>query len=171
MPSMFPTPATGGDDLNRRRGEDRTPEGQLPRSLQIGFVLLLLTAAFMILTGLIMFTSGYTGPADVDADYIEVVVNNQRFIGGVNAFAGIVIAALASQLIRGGKLPRRILLGILLLVALLDLLSFVTRAGGFALVVIVLALAVGALLIFTPSASAHIGRNHAARAAERRREL
>lgn len=170
MPSMFPTPATGGDDLNRRRRDD-TPEGQLPRSLKIGFGLFLLTAAFMILTGLVMFTSGYTGPADMDADYREVVVNNQKFIGGVNASAGVVIAALVSQLIRGGKMPRRILLGITFLVVLLDLLSFVTRAGGPALVFIALALALSALLIFTPSASAHIERNHIARAEERRRAL
>ncbi|BAU94834.1 hypothetical protein N24_0572 [Corynebacterium suranareeae] len=164
MPSMFPSPATGGDDINRRPlNEPQADEHTIPTVLKVVFWMLFATAAFMIFSGLVMYTAGYTGPEDVEESYKDVVVNNQKFIGGINAFAGIVIAALTSQLPRGGKNPRRILLGIVLLVVLTDLLSFATRAGGFALAVIAVLLALEALLMFRPSINAHIERNHMAR--------
>lgn len=164
MPSMFPSPTTGGDDINRRPiSEPTANEKSIPTVLRTVFWLLFVTAASMIFAGLVMYTAGYTGPENMDANYKETVVNNQKFIGGINIFAGIVIAALTSQLPRGGKNPRRILLGIMLLVILVDLLSFATRAGGFALAIIAVLLAVEALLLFRPTINSHIERNHMAR--------
>ena len=170
MPSMFPSPATGGDDINRRPvHEPSAADGTMPKLLKAVFWMLLATAAFMILTGLILYTAGYTGPADMDESYKEAVVNNQKFIGGINAFAGVVIAALTSQLPRGGKTPRRVLLALMMLVVLVDLLSFATRAGGFALGIIAVLLALDALLLFRPSISDHIDRNHMARVMNQRK--
>ncbi|ALC04934.1 hypothetical protein CDES_02370 [Corynebacterium deserti GIMN1.010] len=163
MPSMFPSPASGGDDLNRRRLGPSADENIIPTALRVVFWMLFVTAAFMIFTGMVMYTAGYTGPDDVDQAFKDTVVNNQKFIGGINAFAGIVIAALTSQLPRGGKTPRRVLLAILLLVVLVDLLSFATQAGGFALALIAVVVALEALILFRPSINSHIERNHMAR--------
>ncbi|AGT04440.1 putative membrane protein [Corynebacterium glutamicum MB001] len=168
MPSMFPSPATGGDDINRRPlNEPNADATTIPTALKVVFWMLFATAAFMIFTGLVMYTAGYTGPDDVDESYKAVVVNNQEFIGGINAFAGVVIAALTSQLPKGGKNPRRLLLAIMLLVLLTDLLSFATRAGGFALAIIAVLLALEALLMFRPAVNDHIDRNHMARVMNR----
>ncbi|MFP7364799.1 hypothetical protein SFC07_03315 [Corynebacterium callunae] len=170
MPSMFPSPATGGDDINRRPIlKPSAEDGSLPRMLKIVFGLLLVTAAFMVLTGLILYTAGYTGPDDVAESAKETVINNQKFIGGINGFAGVVIAALTSQLPRGGKTPRRVLLALIVLVVLVDLLSFATRAGGFALAVIALLLALAGVLLFRPAISDHIERNHMARMVNQRK--
>lgn len=167
MPTMFPTPPSGGDDPNRR-ARPSADSAEVPKALKVAFWLLLGTSALMILSGLVLFTSGYTGPEDADAAFKELVVENQKFIGGINAFSGIVIAALTSQIPRGGKNVRRILLAIILLSVLVDLISFVTRSGGFALALIAILLALGALLLFRPNVSDHIERNHMARVAQRR---
>ncbi|ANE03147.1 hypothetical protein ccrud_02255 [Corynebacterium crudilactis] len=167
MPSMFPSPATGGDDINRRPlNEGETDGTSIPTILKVVFWMLFATAAFMIFAGLVMYTAGYTGPADVEESYKDVVVNNQKFIGAINGFAGIVIVALTSQLPKSGKNPRRILLAIILLVVLTDLLSFATRAGGFALALIAVLLALEALLLFRPAINDHIERNHMAHVME-----
>ena len=89
-----------------------------------------------------------------------MVVNNQKFIGLVNGLAGIVVAALISQVPRGGKNIRRLLLVIALLVMLVDLLSFVTRAGGPSLALIALLLAAGCLLLFRPDVNQLVAQNH-----------
>lgn len=167
MPSMFPTPATGGDDINRRPRNSGDSSG-VPASLKWAFGILLATAALMVLTGLIMFTAGYNGPSDVDPEYMELVVNSQKLIGGINGLAGVVIAALASQLPRSGKNARRMLLALALLVALVDLLSFVTRAGGPSLALIAILLAFASLLMFRPSASDRIEQNHLTKKMEKR---
>lgn len=159
MPTMFPTPATGGDDLNRRPRNTGATTG-MPTSLKWAFGIFLGTSILMVLTALVMFTAGYTGPVDVDADYKNLVVNTQKFIGAINGLAGVVIAALISQVPRSGKNIRRLLLAITLLVVLMDLLSFVTRAGGMALAVIAILLGVGTLLLFRPAVSDLIEDNH-----------
>lgn len=159
MPTMFPTPATGGDDLNRRPQNPGEVTG-IPTSLKWAFGIFLATAVLMVLTSLVMFTAGYTGPDAVDADYMDVVVGNQKFIGGLNGLAGVVIAALISQVPRSGKNVRRLLLAISLLVVLVDLLSFVTRAGGPALAVIAVLLAFASLLLFRPAVSDLVEENH-----------
>lgn len=156
---MFPTPASGGDDINRR--PRKSADGStMPPSLKWALGLFIATAALMVLTGLVMYTAGYTGPADADQDYQEVVVNNQKFIGALNGLAGVVIAALISQVPRSGKNVRRLLLAISLLVVLVDLLSFVTRAGGISLAVIAILLALGCLLVFRPSVNDVVEQNH-----------
>lgn len=162
MPSMFPTPATGGDDLNRRP-RDTTPGSGMPTAWKWGFGLYLATAALMILTALVMFTAGYTGPTDVDPDYRELVLSTQKLIGAINGFSGLVIALLASQVARSGKHLRRILLAISFLVILVDLLSFITRAGGPSLAVIAILLALATLLVFRPSVSDLVEENHRAK--------
>lgn len=133
----------------------------MPTALKWSFGIYLGTAALMILTALVMFTAGYTGPtAGVDADYMELVVGNQKFIGTINGLAGVVIAALASQVARSGKNIRRLLLAISLLVVLVDLLSFVTRAGGPSLALIAILLAFATLLVFRPAVSDLVEENH-----------
>ncbi|WP_080794422.1 hypothetical protein [Corynebacterium pacaense] len=163
---MFPTPATGGDDLNRRQRPTAEGDG-LPTSLKAAFWLLLGTSVLLVLSGLVLLTSGYTGDDSASAEYREQVINNQKFIGGINAFAGIVVAALTSQVPRGGKNVRRLLLAIIVLLLLVNLLAFVVRMGGFALAVIGVLLALGALLLYRPAASDHIERNHMARSSTR----
>ena len=159
MPTMFPTPASGGDDANRRPRKPYDGTGT-PPSLKWAFAFFIGAAILMVLTGLVLYTAGYTGPTDTDAQYQEVVVNNQRFIGMVNGLAGIVIAALISQVPRSGKNIRRLLLAIALLVVLVDLLSFVTRAGGPSLALIALLLAAGCLLLFRPDVNDLVAQNH-----------
>ena len=151
MPSMFPTPATGGDDANRRPRNTGDGVG-MPTALKWSFGIYLGTAALMLLTAMVMFTAGYTGPTeDVDTEYMELVVSNQKFIGAINGLAAVVIAALISQVARSGKNLRRLLLVISFLVILVDLLSFVTRAGGPSLAAIAILLAFATLLVFRPS--------------------
>lgn len=162
MPSMFPTPASGGDDINRRPHDTGDNQG-IPTALKWSFGIYLGTAVLMILTALVMFTVGYTGPEDVDADYMDVVVTNQKFIGTLNGLAGVAIVALASQVARSGKNIRRFLLALSLLVVLVDLLSFVTRAGGPSLAVIAILVAFATLLLFRPAVSDLVEENHRAK--------
>lgn len=160
MPSMFPTPATGGDDANRRPRNTGAGVG-MPTALKWSFGIYLGTAALMLLTAMVMFTAGYTGPTeDVDADYMELVVSNQKFLGAINGLAAVVIAALVSQVARSGKNLRRLLLVISFLVILVDLLSFVTRAGGPSLAAIAILLAFATLLVFRPSVGDLVEENH-----------
>lgn len=162
MPTMFPTPSSGGDDLNRRQRPIADSDA-LPTSLKVAFWLLLGTSVLLVLSGLVLFTSGYTGGDDASAEYQQQVIDNQRFIGGINIFAGVVVAALTSQVPRGGKNVRRILLALIFLLLLVNLLAFVVQMGGFGLAAIAVLLALGGLLLYRPAASDHIERNHLAR--------
>jgi hypothetical protein len=137
--------------------------------LKAAFWLLLATSVVLVLSGLVLFTSGYSGPLDAPAAFQEQVVNNQRFIGGINAFAGVVVAALTSQVARSGKNVRRGLLALIVLLVLVNLLAFVVQMGGIGLAVIAVLLAVAALLLYRPSASDYIERNDSTRSSLRNR--
>ena len=69
-------------------------------------------------------------------------------------------ANFAERFHAGKKNVRRLLLAISLLVVLVDLLSFVTRAGGPALAVIAVLLAFASLLLFRPAVSDLVEENH-----------
>lgn len=162
VPTMFPTPGTGGDDPNRRpkkpAATDHRHAGSavMPSMLKIVFWLLFGIAILMVLTGLVLFTVGYQGDPQAETAYREAVVRNQQFIGVVDIIGGVLIAGLTARLPGGSRLARRALLVVLFLGCLANLLAFGIRAGGFALALIAVLLGVAALMLFHSSINSYI---------------
>ncbi len=156
MPSMFPSMGHHDDDLNRRStgGE----EGEWPKALRWGYYLAVAAAVLLILSGLVMGSEGYTGDPGVDQELIDAFLRNVRFLGGYNIVAGLVLAALAAQLKKGGKLSRRWLTGVIALTLFFNVAALAIQVGGFGLGLIVVLLALVALLIFRPSANRYVDR-------------
>lgn len=152
MPEMFPSMYR--PEMNHNRP---TPTGY-PASLTASFFLFIITAILMMVAGLILATSGYTGPIDVDPSFRVVVVRNQKIVAIFNIVVALIISILASQLRRGSTMSRRWLAIVVLVAVIGNLIAFVVKAGGFVLGVIPVLLAFAALLMYTSTASAYFDR-------------
>lgn len=152
MPEMFPSMYR--PEMNNNRP---TPTGY-PASLTASFFLFIITAILMMVAGLVLATSGYTGPIDVDPSFRVVVVRNQKIVAIFNIVVALIISILASQLRRGSTMSRRWLAIVALVAVIGNLIAFVVKAGGFVLGVIPLLLAFAALLMYTSTASAYFDR-------------
>lgn len=158
MPSMFPGFHRDPRDLNRQYRPSQRDLMGVPRTISWGYWLLVIIAILMVVTGLILMTT--QPPANVAADtaMVQSVRRNLVFVGAFNLVAGILIAALAPQLRKGGKTSRRWLLGVIVVSALANLLSFVIMREPFSLALITAMLMIGGLVIFQPSATGYMDR-------------
>lgn len=160
MPSMFPGMSIHPDDPNRRPRVSSGDPSNLPRPLAWGYYLCVVAAVIMVLAGLIMLTSGYSGDGGVSQEIIDAYLRNVNFIGIFNIIAGLLIAALAAQLKTGGKVSRRVLAGVIGLALFFNIAAFAIQVGGFSHVVIVLLLIIALLMMFRADSNryfAHLG--------------
>lgn len=156
MPSMFPSMGHHEDDLNRRSTGGEA--GEWPKALRWGYYLAVAAAVLMVFSGMVMISEGYTGDPGVDQEFIDAFLDNVRFLGGYNIIAGLVLAILAAQLKKGGKLSRRWLTGVIALTLFFNVAALAIQVGGFGLGLIVVLLALVALLIFRPASNRYIDR-------------
>ncbi|AJE32150.1 hypothetical protein B842_01470 [Corynebacterium humireducens NBRC 106098 = DSM 45392] len=160
MPSMFPGMVPSPDDPNR--GPRRTPSGAdpgtWPGSLKWGYYVSVAAAMLMVVTGMIGLAQDHGATPDVSAEVIAAFHRNVRFIGVYNIIAGLTVAALAAQLRSGGRISRRILVGVFALSIFFNIAAFAIQVSGLAAVVICVLLGVAAVMIFRPDANAYIAR-------------
>ncbi|MCI6206736.1 MAG: hypothetical protein MR654_07465 [Corynebacterium glucuronolyticum] len=153
MPEMFPSMYR--PEMHENQGNSQSG---YPASLTASFFLFIITAILMMVAGLVLATSGYTGPMDVDPSFRSAVVRNQKIVAIFNIVVALVISILASQLRRGSTMSRRWLAIVVLVAVVGNLLAFVVKAGGFVLGIIPVLLAFAALLMYTSAATAYFDR-------------
>lgn len=154
MPSMFPSFSSHPDDLNRRYNEPSTGE-DWPRSLQIGFWLIVAGAIMMLLTAMLMIATGFPGdPADTEMR--DAYMRNMWFMSIFNILVGLVMGGAASYLRMGSKNARRIVAVCIALACFFNAAAFALRVGALSMMVVVVLLALAALFIFRPAANAYI---------------
>lgn len=153
MPSMFPSFSAHPDDPNRRYhvevGDD------WPRSLQIGFWLVVVGAVVMLVTAMMMITTGYPGdPADTAMR--TAFMRNMWFVAVMNIILALVMGAAASYLRQGSRNARRIVAACIALACVFNVMAFAIRVGGLALMLVVVLLAFASLFLFRPAVNAYI---------------
>lgn len=153
--SMFPTPFTGGggNDPNRSWKEEQNPDGTWPKSLRYGFVLSLVSAILMLVTGLVMLTHGEIQGDGAPLDVIAAYEKNLRFVAVGNIVVALLLTVAASYLRRGSLVGRR-WFGVLLFAgAFLNLAGFIVSVVGLASIVVVVLLAFAGMFAFRPAAN------------------
>lgn len=158
MPSMFPGFNRNPNDLNRQYRPSQRDLTEVPRTISWSYWLLVVIAILMVVTGLILVTTQPPANVDATAESIQAVRRNLVFVGAVNLIGGILIAALAPQLRKGSRKSRRWLLGVIVVAALANLLSFVIMREPFSLALITAMLMISGVVIFQPSATGYINR-------------
>ena len=99
MPSMFPSPLRG--DAGSPTPADPSAK---PKALLVAYYLAVASAIVLILSGLVLFTT--QAPGGADAEMVQAVSRNQRFMAIVNIVGGLMIAALASQFHQAGRVTK-----------------------------------------------------------------
>lgn len=158
MPSMFPSSTPHPDDINRRYRPSQRDLTGVPRSITWGRGLLVATAILMVFSGLLLVTATPPEHLEVDPEAVRTVRRNLVFVGVVDLVAGIMVALLSPQLRRGSRSSRRWLLGVIVLAALVNLLSFVVLREPLSLALITALLMVSGVVMFQPSATAYVNR-------------
>ncbi|WP_018297846.1 hypothetical protein [Corynebacterium lubricantis] len=154
MPSMFPSFSAHPDDRNRRYDEPEVGD-DWPRSLQIGFWLIVAGAIMMVLTAMLMVAAGFPGdPADTELR--DAYMRNMWFMAIFNVIVALVMGGAASYLRKGSKNARRVVAVCIALACFFNALAFALRVGALSMMVIVVLLAFAALFIFRPTANAYI---------------
>lgn len=156
MSSMSGSFRRDPNDLNRRRNVSLPSDGDWPKSLRWGYVLCVVSAILMLLSGLLMLSNGYIGDPNEDPAIIDSFLLNMRFNAWFNIIAALVIAVLAAQLRGGGRISRRWLAGVIALSLFVNVASFAIQVGGLGLMVIVVFLAFAALFLFRPAANEYM---------------
>ena len=156
FPGMVPSP----DDPNRgpRRTSSAAGSGTWPGALKWGYYVSVAAAILMVVTGLVGLAHDHGADPGVSAEVVDAFHRNVRFIGVYNIIAGLTVAALAAQLRSGGRISRRILVGVFALSIFFNIAAFAIQVSGLAAVVICVLLGVAAVMIFRPGANAYIAR-------------
>ncbi|WP_313286783.1 hypothetical protein [Corynebacterium vitaeruminis] len=149
MPSMFPSPLRG--DAGSPTPADPSAK---PKALLVAYYLAVASAIVLILSGLVLFTT--QAPGGADAEMVQAVSRNQRFMAIVNIVGGLMIAALASQFHQAGRVTRRVYLGLVVVLIALNLIAVMLRVGGLVLMIIALMLALSAMAYFQQTVSTYI---------------
>lgn len=153
--SMFPTPFTGsgGNDPNRSWREKPSPDGTWPTSLRYGFVLTIVAAILMLVTGMVMLTHGEIRGEDAPLDVIASYESNLRIVAIGNIVLALLLTAAASYLRRGSVVGRRWLGVGLFISAFLNIAGFIVSVVGLASIVIVVLVAFAGMFAFRPAAN------------------
>lgn len=143
-------------DPNRRSNFTLPEDGSWPSSLRWGYVLCVISAILMMLTGFIMFSEGFQGGLDAPAEYREAFMMNLRIVAGGNIILALCIGATAAQLSKRNRGARRWLLAFIAIAAGINVLGFVFTVSGLMSIFLVVLLAMAAVLIFRPASNAYM---------------
>lgn len=154
MTHMFPTMVSDPGDRNRRfTGE---VGDTAPRSLRVGYALLLVAAVIMLVIGFAQLAVG--APENFDPNSGSKFMYNVRMV----AFGDIIFAAAltfaAAYVLKGSKTARRWAGAIIGLASFLNLLGFFLGVAGWASFVVVIVMVIALFFIFRPDANAFVDK-------------
>lgn len=156
MTYMFPSMYRGGGQDPDRESNSAAPVTSPPAALRRGYLLMLFASMFMLVSGFIIATAGYTGDPNVDPRFAAAVEANQRIVGIVNMVAAAMLVLLVVQVRNGKRKVRPWIVGVVVLVVIFDLIAFLIKASGFAAAVIPVLVAVSAFLLYRPSVTSYL---------------
>lgn len=152
MAGMFPSMVADPSDRNRRYSG---PVGdQWPAPLRAGYWCFLLAAVLMLVASFLMLRAGT--PAELDHDVALSFRRNMRIVAVGNIILALCLTACAAFFERGSKRARRLATLFIFLTVFLNFAGFFVGVAGWVVFAIVVLLAVGAFLIFRPSANAFV---------------
>lgn len=157
-PSMFPSAASGDGDRNRSVRYWR-PGEPVPTAVRVAFVLLIVCAIGLLLSGMLMWTADPPETADPDRQRaVDAVATALRWVGSAQIVGAVVLSVTVPGLLRGDARRRLILLVTAILVILVSLGSWVIGVGGVMQPVLALLLAVAALAMYRPAVKTFFGQ-------------
>lgn len=152
MAGMFPAMVADPNDRNRRYSG---PVGdEWPAPLRTGYWCFLLAAVLMLVSSFLMLRAGT--PAELEQDVALSFRRNMRIVAVGNIILALCLTASAAFFERGSKRARRFAALFIFLTIFLNFAGFFVGVAGWVVFAIVALLAVGAFLIFRPSANAFV---------------
>lgn len=152
MAGMFPTFVADPNDRNRRFHEKVGPTW--PASLRAAYYVALAGAVLLLLTGMLMLTSG--APKDADAQFAQAFTTNMRIVAGLDILLGLAIAGCAAFFERGAKRARRVFAAAVAVAAFVNMAGFFIGVAGWAAFAVTLILVAALFLAFRPAANAYV---------------
>lgn len=154
MTHMFPTMVSDPGDRNRRFSGD--VGSTWPRSLRIGYGLLLAAAVLMLVIGFAQLAVG--APENFDPNSGSKFMYNVRMVAIGDIIFAIALTFAAAYLPKGSKKARRWAGAIIGLASFLNLLGFFLGVAGWASFVVVIVMVMALFFIFRPDANAFVDK-------------
>lgn len=152
MAGMFPTMVADPNDPNRRF--NTAASSTWPRSLKIGYWMILASAVVMLVSALLMLRAGV--PEKLDADVATTFRQNLRIAAYGNIVLALCLTAAAAFFERGSKVARRWASAFIMLAIFLNFAGFFVGVSGWSSFVIVVLLGLAVFFIFRPQANAFV---------------
>lgn len=147
--SMFPNPLGRSYNPGNASTEGLPADGSAPRPMQWGFLLAVLAAVVMLVSGFVLLTSLASSRVELPAEVVGTYVMNLRIVAWSNIVVGLALAALSPQLMRGEY--RGWWAGFLVVAIVVNALGLFTRVTGLAAVLIIALLAFAAVFAYRPA--------------------
>lgn len=152
MAGMFPTFVADPNDRNRRFHGQVGPTW--PASLRAAYYVALAGAVLLLLTGMLMLTSG--APKDANAEFAQAFTTNMRIVAGLDILLGLAIAGCAAFFERGAKRARRVFAAAVAVAVFVNMAGFFIGVAGWAAFAVTLVLVAALFLAFRPAANAYV---------------
>lgn len=161
MAGMFPTMVSDPGDRNRRFSGEVGSEW--PRSLRIGYYLILAAAVLMLVIGFVSLANGVPDRLPdtwmiegANEELYERFAYNLRIFAWGNIILGLVLSGAAAFFSRGSKTARRVAGAATAAAVFINVAGFFIGVAGLASIAVVVVLVFALFFAFRPDANAFV---------------